>query len=61
MSGVNYAGSVRAVTTRASDGTEVTIPATYVEDWQYEVESLHTYRGLADWYLLEGGPECRNP
>lgn len=41
----------RAVITFTSDGTEVTIPASDVEDWQYEVANLDTYRGLADWYL----------
>ena len=43
--------SIPTVITDASDGTEVTIPADYVEDWQYEVTNLDTYLGLADWYL----------
>ena len=41
----------RTVITFTPDGTEVTIPASDVEDWQYEVANLDTYRGLADWDL----------
>lgn len=44
-------GTAHAVITYASDDTEVTVPADYVEDWQYEAGNLDTYLGLADWYL----------
>ena len=45
-----YHGPAHTVMTFTTDGTEVTIPAPDVEDWQYEVANLDTYLGLADWY-----------
>lgn len=45
-----YMGRARTVITTATDGTEATIPAPDVEDWQFEVANLDTYLGLADWY-----------
>lgn len=45
-------GRARTVVTTATDGTEVTIPAPDVEDWQFEVANLDTHLGLADWYVL---------
>lgn len=46
-----YNGPAHTVITTASNGTEVTISAPDVEDWQFEVANLDTYLGLADWDL----------